>query len=87
MNVPGEELEGVIPAIEFLKAVNRGKRVNVGKKAAVIGGGNSAIDAARMAKRLGAEKVMILYRRTRFEMPALPAEVRSAEREGIEFHS
>ena len=86
MNVPGEELEGVIPAIEFLKAVNTGKHVDVGKKVAVIGGGNSAIDAARTAKRLGAERVMILYRRTRFEMPALPEEVRAAEKEGIEFH-
>ncbi|RLI40263.1 hypothetical protein DRO59_09690, partial [Candidatus Bathyarchaeota archaeon] len=86
LNVPGEELEGVIPAIEFLKAVNMGKRANVGERVAVIGGGNSAIDAARMAKKLRAERVMILYRRTKFEMPALPAEVRSAEREGIEFH-
>ncbi|RLI18389.1 molybdopterin oxidoreductase, partial [Candidatus Bathyarchaeota archaeon] len=86
LNVLGEELEGVIPAIEFLKAVNMGKRANVGERVAVIGGGNSAIDAARMAKKLRAERIMILYRRTKFEMPALPAEVRSAEREGIEFH-
>jgi len=86
INVPGEDLEGVIHVLEFLRAVSLGQHVNVGEKVAVIGGGNSAIDAARTAKKLGAKEVMILYRRTRNEMPALPHETNAAEREGIKFH-
>lgn len=86
MNVPGEDLEGVIHVLEFLRAVLLGQHVEVGERVAVIGGGNSAIDAARTAKRLGAKEVMILYRRTRNEMPALPHEVEAAEREGIKLH-
>jgi heterodisulfide reductase subunit A len=85
LNVPGEDLEGVIQILEFLRAVSVGQRVNVGERVAVIGGGNSAIDAARTAKRLGAKEAMILYRRTRNEMPALPHEIEAAEREGIKF--
>ena len=69
--------------VEFLKEVNLGKKVDLGKRVAVIGGGNTAIDAARAALRLGA-KPLILYRRTREEMPAFPAEVHEAEEEGIE---
>jgi heterodisulfide reductase subunit A len=86
MNVPGEDSEGVIQILEFLRAVSLGQRVDVGERVAVIGGGNSAIDAARTAKRLGAKEAMILYRRTRNEMPALPHEIEAAEREGIKFH-
>lgn len=86
MKVPGEDLEGVIHVLEFLRAVSLGQPVDVGERVAVIGGGNSAIDAARTAKRLGAREVMILYRRTKNEMPALPHEIKAAEREGIEFH-
>jgi len=86
INVPGEGLEGVIHVLEFLRAVSLGQHVNVGEKVAVIGGGNSAIDAARTAKKLGAKEVVILYRRTRNEMPALPHETNAAEREGIKFH-
>lgn len=86
MNVPGEDLEGVIHVLEFLRAVLLGQHVDVGERVAVIGGGNSAIDSARTAKRLGAEEVMILYRRTQNEMPALPHEIEAAEREGIKFH-
>jgi len=86
MKVPGEELEGVIHVLEFLRAVSLGQHVDVGERVAVIGGGNSAIDAARTAKRLGAKEVMILYRRTRNEMPALLHEVEAAEREGVRFH-
>jgi len=86
MNVPGEGLEGVIHVLEFLRAALLGHHMDVGERVAVIGGGNSAIDAARTAKRLGAKEVMILYRRTQNEMPALPHEVEAAEREGIEFH-
>jgi heterodisulfide reductase subunit A len=83
LNVPGEELDGVIYAIDFLRAISLGKHVDVGERVAVIGGGNSAMDAARTAKRLGATEVMILYRRTQNEMSALPHEIEAAEREGI----
>ncbi|MEA2090429.1 MAG: FAD-dependent oxidoreductase [Thermoproteota archaeon] len=86
LNVPGEDLEGVIHVLEFLRAVSLGKHVDVGERVAVIGGGNSAIDAARTAKRLGAKEVMILYRRTQNEMPALPHEIEAAEREEIKIH-
>jgi len=86
MNVPGEDLEGVFHVLEFLRAVSLGQHVDVGERVAVVGGGNSAIDAARTAKRIGVREVMILYRRTENEMPALPHEVEAAEREEIEFH-
>lgn len=86
LNVPGEELEGLINAVEFLKAVALGKPIEVGEKVAVVGGGNSAIDAARTAKKLGAKEVLILYRRSREEMPALPHEVAEAERDRVKFH-
>ena len=83
LRVPGEELSGVIEGIEFLRRVNLGEKIEVGKKVAVIGGGNTAIDCARTSKRLGAEEVTILYRRTRAEMPASEEEISAAEAEGI----
>jgi NADPH-dependent glutamate synthase beta subunit-like oxidoreductase/Pyruvate/2-oxoacid:ferredoxin oxidoreductase delta subunit len=86
LNVPGEDLEGVINAVDFLRAIALGKKIAVGERVAVIGGGNTAIDAARMAKKLGAKEVMILYRRSREEMPALPHEVELAEKDGIKFY-
>ena len=86
LNVAGENLKGVINAVDFLRAIALGEHVDVGEKVAVVGGGNSAIDAARTAKRLGAKQVMILYRRSREEMPALPHEIAEAERDGIEFY-
>jgi 2-oxoacid:acceptor oxidoreductase delta subunit (pyruvate/2-ketoisovalerate family) len=86
MNVPGEDLEGVVHGLKFLRAFSLGQHIDVGERVAVIGGGNSAVDAARTAKRLGAKKVMVLYRRTRNEMPALLHEVEAAEKEGIAFH-
>jgi 2-oxoacid:acceptor oxidoreductase delta subunit (pyruvate/2-ketoisovalerate family) len=86
LNVPGENLEGVINAIDFLRAVTLGEHVDIGEKVAVIGGGNTAIDAARTAKKLGAKEVIILYRRSREEMPALPHEVTEAERDGVTFY-
>ncbi|MPM41436.1 NADPH-Fe(3+) oxidoreductase subunit beta [bioreactor metagenome] len=83
--VEGEELEGVLPGITFLKDVAlRRHPVLVGKTIAVIGGGNTAIDSARTALRLGAEKVIILYRRTREAMPANESEIVEALEEGIE---
>ncbi|MCF6158396.1 MAG: FAD-binding protein [wastewater metagenome] len=86
LEVPGEEgTEGVMDCLEFLKRVNDGDMRSPGKKVAVIGGGNSAIDAARTSNRLSPE-VSIVYRRTRGEMPALPWEVEEAEHEGVQFH-
>lgn len=86
LEVPGEEgTEGVMDCLVFLKNVSAGDRKSPGKIVAVIGGGNSAIDAARTAKRLGPE-VYIIYRRTRSEMPALKHEVEEAEFEGVKFH-
>ena len=86
LEIPGEEgTQGVMDCLEFLKNVNDGDMRSPGKKVAVIGGGNSAIDAARTAQRLSPE-VYIVYRRTREEMPALPWEIEEAEREGVKFH-
>jgi len=86
LEIPGEDLKGVLPAVELLRNVSLGETVDVDKRVAVIGGGNSAIDAARTSLRLRAEEVIILYRRSRNEMPALPEEVEAAEEEGITFH-
>jgi NADH-quinone oxidoreductase subunit F len=83
MKVPGEDSEGVIDAVEFLRAVNLGREVKIGDKVIVIGGGNSAIDAARVAKRMGKD-TEILYRRTRAEMPAIKSEIEEAIIEGID---
>lgn len=82
--VDGEKLKGVYSAIDFLDEVCKGKKVNVGKKVVVIGGGNSAIDSARTALRLGAD-VTVAYRRERADMPAIPDEVKDAEQEGVKF--
>jgi heterodisulfide reductase subunit A len=87
LRVPGEDdFEGFIDCIEFLKRVNLGDKSKPGDKVVVIGGGNSAIDSARTALRLGCDEVTILYRRSRREMPANPWEVDAAEEEGIEIH-
>ena len=83
MNLPGEDAKGVLKGVEFLRKANLGKKVKVGEKVAIIGGGNVAIDAARMALRLGAKEVTILYRRTREEMPAAVEEIEEAEDEKI----
>jgi glutamate synthase (NADPH/NADH) small chain len=94
LNVPGENLNGIYSANEFLIRVNLMKSHNfpqsktpikVGKKVAVIGGGNVALDSARCALRLGGEEVSIFYRRTRNEMPARQEEIENAEEEGIIF--
>ncbi|WP_291319028.1 FAD-dependent oxidoreductase [Desulfonatronospira sp.] len=81
----GMELSGVWTAVEFLKDVSRGKKFNPGNKVIVIGGGHTAIDAARTCLRLGAEDVTIAYRRTIDEMPAGMDEVEDAREEGIRF--
>jgi NADH-quinone oxidoreductase subunit F len=84
INVQGEDLPGVIHGIKFLEKVNVGEKVEVGAKVIVIGGGNTAIDSARTALRLGAEKVTILYRRAKSMMPANEEEIKEALEEGIE---
>jgi NADPH-dependent glutamate synthase beta subunit-like oxidoreductase len=86
LNIPGEKLHGVHPGVEFLRDLNLGKNVRMGKKIAVIGGGNVALDVARSAIRLGSVSVEIFYRRSRQEMPAIPEEVEEAIREGIKIH-
>lgn len=83
INIPGEEMNGVYYGLDFLRDVNLGKQVKVGNRVAVIGGGNTAIDAARVAVRLGAGQVTILYRRTVDDMPADAREIRDAVEEGI----
>ncbi|HUT15707.1 MAG TPA: FAD-dependent oxidoreductase, partial [Anaerolineae bacterium] len=83
---PGEDLEGVMHATTFLKDLALGKPPKMeGKRVAVVGGGNSAIDAARTALRLGASQVSVVYRRRRQDMPAQDLEVHEAEEEGIRF--
>lgn len=85
LGLPGEDAGGVVIGIDFLRELNLGRQVKIGERVAVIGGGNVAIDAARSALRVGAKKVIILYRRTRQEMPATEEEIEAAEAEGIEF--
>ena len=85
MGAPGENAEGVLPGIDFLRHVNLGQKVEVGRRVAVIGGGNVAFDAARTVLRQGAKEVTIVYRRTRDEMPANEEEIGEAEHEKIRF--
>jgi glutamate synthase (NADPH/NADH) small chain len=93
MNIPGENLNGVMSSNEYLTRVNLMDASNpatdtpllYGKNVAIIGGGNTAMDAVRTAKRLGAERAMIIYRRSEDEMPARIEEVHHAKQEGIEF--
>ena len=86
LRIPGEELSDVIEGTTFLTDVSLGKDVKIGNKVIVIGGGNTAIDAARTALRLGAKNVAIYYRRSRVEMPAFAAEVDAAEEEGVQIN-
>ncbi len=93
MNIPGENLNGVMSCNEYLTRVNLMKAADpdsdtpvlMGKNVAVIGGGNTAMDAVRTARRLGAERAMIVYRRSEEEMPARVEEIKHAKEEGIEF--
>jgi NADPH-dependent glutamate synthase beta subunit-like oxidoreductase/NAD-dependent dihydropyrimidine dehydrogenase PreA subunit len=86
LGVPGEDLHGVIPATNFLKDFNLNPETKLEGDVAVVGGGSTAMDAARSALRAGARSVHILYRRTRVEMPAQAEEVRAAIAEGIQLH-
>jgi heterodisulfide reductase subunit A-like polyferredoxin len=85
LGIEGEDAEGVIHGVDFLRRVNLGEEVMLGESVAIIGGGNVALDSARAALRLG-KKVSILYRRTRDEMPANAWEIEEAEEEGIEIN-
>jgi NADH-quinone oxidoreductase subunit F len=85
LGIPGEDLPGAMDAIVFLRQVALGEKVDVGDSVLVLGGGNSAMDAARTSVRLGAKKVQVVYRRTRNEMPANVWEIEEAEEEGVEF--
>ena len=85
MRVPGEESEKVLGGIDFLRTVALGAPAEIGKTVAIIGGGNTAMDACRTAVRLGAENVYVIYRRTRDEMPAEDVEISEAEEEGVQF--
>jgi heterodisulfide reductase subunit A-like polyferredoxin len=83
LGLKGEEAQGALHAIDFLRRVALGESVEIGERVIVVGGGNAAIDAARTAFRLGAKEVTIAYRRTRDEMPAQEEEIEEAEQEGI----
>lgn len=85
LGMEGENLAGVRPGIEFIKQVNLGESVTIGKRVAVIGAGNAAMDIARTAVRMGAKDVTIVYRRTKREMPADPVEVEDAINECVKF--
>ena len=84
LGIPGEKSNGVRQGVDFLKEVNLTGKAEIGKKVAIIGGGNVAIDVARSAVRLGADEVNIVYRRTRAEMPAWEEEIQAAEDEGVQ---
>ncbi len=85
LGIPGEDLKGVIHGVTFMRMVNLKEDLDlIGKKVAVVGGGNTAMDASRSSLRLGAKQVMILYRRTKEEMPVDPREIEQVEEEGIE---
>lgn len=88
MGVEGEDAgyKGFIPGVEYLRRVNLEQEQELGRRAAVIGGGNVAMDCARSSLRLGIEEVYLVYRRSRVEMPANEAEIIAAEEEGVKFH-
>jgi len=83
LDIPGEDAIGVVDALEFLRRINLGHSPEVAARVAVVGGGNTTLDAARCALRLGAREVYVVYRRTRAEMPAHEREINDAEAEGV----
>ncbi|MDQ1265737.1 MAG: hypothetical protein QG635_888 [Bacteroidota bacterium] len=85
LGIPNEDAPNIYTGTEFLNKMNCGQKIEVGDKVLVVGGGDTAIDAARVSRRLGAE-VTVVYRRTRNEMPAIEEEIVGAEEEGIKFH-
>lgn len=87
LGVEGENLEGVYSGLNYLRRINLGESLAIGKNVAVIGGGNAAMDAVRSARRLGAENALILYRRGLEEMPARPEEIEECREEEIPIHT
>ncbi|MCK5101020.1 MAG: FAD-dependent oxidoreductase, partial [Desulfobacteraceae bacterium] len=85
LGIDGENLEGCFTGINFLSRISQGEKIELGKTACVIGGGNTAIDCVRTLLRIGLEKVYLVYRRTRKEMPANEVEIVASEEEGINF--
>jgi heterodisulfide reductase subunit A-like polyferredoxin len=83
LDIPGEELAGVVHGVDYLRRINLGEKVALGDRVAVVGGGNVAMDAVRTAVRMGSREVFVLYRRTRAEMPAAPEEIEEALEEGV----
>jgi heterodisulfide reductase subunit A-like polyferredoxin len=84
LGVAGEDLEGVVPGVDYLRQINLGQKVHLGDRVAVVGGGNVAMDAVRTALRTGSKKPFVIYRRSESEMPALPEEIAECREEGIE---
>jgi NADPH-dependent glutamate synthase beta subunit-like oxidoreductase len=85
LGIEGENLDGVYPGVDFLRRVNLGEKVSLGKRIAVVGGGNVAMDAVRTALRTGAEEAYLLYRRSIEEMPASTEEIQECVEEGVKF--
>jgi len=85
LGIEGENLDGCFTGIDFLQRMSSGEKINLGKTAAVVGGGNTAVDCARTLLRSGLDKVYMVYRRTRKEMPANEVEIVASEEEGIDF--
>src|ERR1700741_825065 len=83
VDIPARDASKIIDAVPFLRHVAEGERPVIGRRVAVYGGGNTAMDAARVARRLGADETLIVYRRTRAQMPAHEEEAADAEREGV----
>src|SRR5207342_528327 len=83
VDIPARDAGRIVDAVSFLRSVASGDRPVIGRRVAVYGGGNTAMDAARVARRLGAEEALIVYRRTRDQMPAHLEEAEDAEREGV----
>src|SRR5207342_2615539 len=83
VDIPAKDAGRIVDAVAFLRSVASGDRPVIGRRVAVYGGGNTAMDAARVARRLGANDALIVYRRTRDQMPAHAEEAEDAEREGV----
>jgi NADPH-dependent glutamate synthase beta subunit-like oxidoreductase len=87
LNIKGEDLEGIYSGLDFLKRIHLRKKISIGKRVIVVGGGNVAVDVARSALCLGANEVQMLCIESREKMPAIPEEVKEAIREGVKIHT
>lgn len=87
LGIEGEKLRGVYPGVDFLREVNLGKKMALGNRIAVVGGGNVAVDAVRTARRLGAKEAFMIYRRSFREMPAHEEEIEECKEEGIQIQT